>query len=73
MFEFDSKKNTNVFLFQGKGNFLSLPTLALKVFKIQKGSGVKLQADDNGNKDKEKEPLITAFREQRLLPLDRRV
>lgn len=28
----------------------------------------KLQADDNGNKDKEKEPLITG--EQRLLLLD---
>lgn len=30
----------------------------------------KSQADDNRNKDKEKEPLITAFREQRLLLLD---
>lgn len=59
------------FVKEKKTGFLISPHNGSEGVQNPKRKWSKLQADDNGNKDKE--PLITDFREQRLLLLDRRV
>lgn len=61
------------FVKEKKTGFLISPHNGSQGVQNPKRKRSKLEADDNGNKDKEKEPLITAFREQRLLLLDGRV
>lgn len=74
MFEFDSK-NQCISLSRKKKK-KKKTRLLISLYNGSQGvqnpkrKRSKLQADNNGYKDKEKEPLITAFREQRLLPLD---
>lgn len=57
------------FFVKEKDFFLFSPHNGSEGVQKPKRKWSKLQADDNGNKDKE--PLITAFREQRLFLLDR--